>query len=670
MKVICKKRIRMIVLSLSVLIFISLAFSNVSARSKKAVGEGKKVELIHDRTPVLPNPQQRVHRVPDVQMCMTNWGFMGSQMRDLNESFGGCFNPNPGEELPAPSFEYPAGSDIEYLFQGGIWIGAKINDSIYTSVGCDGWLWIYELWPDAVEAGAINERSVLPVPCYSPDAVSHQDIIAVYTDTSADIPLSPWNPEEWDWDERKHYPLDVRVTQKSYSWDIEGLDKFIIAEYTIENIGSYLLSEVYIGFYMDADIQHIDESPYGPFGAQDDITGFLKNYEVSPGDTQEVNIAWAADNDGHGISGEVIWTEKSPRSVLGMKVLHTPNRDLQISYNWWISNMAGHPKDWGPWIASNQDVWESMNPYGSGNLFPDYVLGTPGGDVSKYFIMSNGEFDYDQIFSCVWPDDHPDEGWLPPSPECADLADGYDTRFLFSFGPFDQITPGDSLIFAVAYVIGETLHVDPLNWQHSNNIPEEVYANLYFTDLVNNALMAERVYHDILFNDPPDPFCLLFPPKKAFTPRVVRFDWETATDPNVFDQVKYDLYVSTSYHFPPDQTTIDSDLTISEHIKRLDYDTYYWKVKAKDNRGAETWSNQIRYFMVTGIHALPIGDLNGDGSIDIGDVVFSINYLYKSGPAPDPLEIGDCNCDQVVDLGDVVYLINYLFKDGPLPSCP
>ena len=62
-----------------------------------------------------------------------------------------------------------------------------------------------------------------------------------------------------------------------------------------------------------------------------------------------------------------------------------------------------------------------------------------------------------------------------------------------------------------------------------------------------------------------------------------------------------------------------------------------------------------------------IGDVTGDGEINIADVVFLINYLYKDGPAPDPLELGDVNCDDVIDLGDVVYLISYLFEDGPPP---
>ncbi len=62
------------------------------------------------------------------------------------------------------------------------------------------------------------------------------------------------------------------------------------------------------------------------------------------------------------------------------------------------------------------------------------------------------------------------------------------------------------------------------------------------------------------------------------------------------------------------------------------------------------------------------GDANGDGVIDVGDVVYLINYLFKNGPAPYPLEAGDANSDSVVDIGDVVYLINYLFKNGPPPG--
>ncbi len=95
-----------------------------------------------------------------------------------------------------------------------------------------------------------------------------------------------------------------------------------------------------------------------------------------------------------------------------------------------------------------------------------------------------------------------------------------------------------------------------------------------------------------------------------------------------------------------------------------------------------SWVNENQSMLVTEDHAailptlyggnitvLPYltGDPNHDGMIDIGDVVYLINYLFKGGPIPDPLEAGDANSDGIVDLGDVVYLINYLFKGGPPP---
>jgi hypothetical protein len=63
------------------------------------------------------------------------------------------------------------------------------------------------------------------------------------------------------------------------------------------------------------------------------------------------------------------------------------------------------------------------------------------------------------------------------------------------------------------------------------------------------------------------------------------------------------------------------------------------------------------------------GDANSDEIVNVGDVVYVINYLFKSGPTPDPIQAADTNCDGVVDVGDVVYLINYLFKGGLPPVC-
>jgi hypothetical protein len=66
------------------------------------------------------------------------------------------------------------------------------------------------------------------------------------------------------------------------------------------------------------------------------------------------------------------------------------------------------------------------------------------------------------------------------------------------------------------------------------------------------------------------------------------------------------------------------------------------------------------------------GDANGDGSINIGDAVYIIAYVFKGGPPPIPYAIcsGDANCDCSCNVGDAVYLIAYVFRGGPAPcSC-
>ena len=64
------------------------------------------------------------------------------------------------------------------------------------------------------------------------------------------------------------------------------------------------------------------------------------------------------------------------------------------------------------------------------------------------------------------------------------------------------------------------------------------------------------------------------------------------------------------------------------------------------------------------------GDASGEGNVNILDVTFIINYLYRGGPAPDPIESADCNASGGVNILDATYLISYLYKGGPAPVCP
>jgi hypothetical protein len=65
------------------------------------------------------------------------------------------------------------------------------------------------------------------------------------------------------------------------------------------------------------------------------------------------------------------------------------------------------------------------------------------------------------------------------------------------------------------------------------------------------------------------------------------------------------------------------------------------------------------------------GDVNADCNIDIVDVVFLLNYVFKGGPAPSPLCVGDVNrSGGNPDSDDALYLISYLFLYGPPPEIP
>ena len=68
------------------------------------------------------------------------------------------------------------------------------------------------------------------------------------------------------------------------------------------------------------------------------------------------------------------------------------------------------------------------------------------------------------------------------------------------------------------------------------------------------------------------------------------------------------------------------------------------------------------------------GDVNDDELVNILDIVYLLNYKYKSGPAPEPMESGDVNSheqpDGLINILDIIYLINCKYKDGSEPECP
>jgi hypothetical protein len=419
----------------------------------------------------LPIVEYTAHNRGNIQLAIANNGTFGTQGDQIPDPFTG--------EL-IRSCVYPKGSDIVYLWVAAVWIGAVTNRNRDTLVSCgnEDWYVTKEFWPDVKPFGDFVYKSIdINSPFYDPHAYSEQDILCEYTDTLTNPNLVEQDPT----DARPHKPLHVKVTQRSMAWSYSYADDFILFDYQVQNIGEKDLKNVYIGIYVDGDAWHT--SRMGPEGWNDDIVGFYPAYRFPEccDSLIPVNIAYNADNDGDPESGQ--WDYRSPRSVVGVRVIRTPSTSLKYSFNWWIMNYTDPTRDFGPRLKGSDSL--PFRSFGS-------RLGTPEGDKNKYYVMSHEEFDYDLLFTAL---DHSREGWLPPPEDAEVYARGYDTRFLLSFGPFD-ISPGQKLPVSFAWVGGENFHVNPLDFENlfDPDNPQEYYNSLNFTDLAYNSLWASWVY--------------------------------------------------------------------------------------------------------------------------------------------------------------------------------
>ncbi len=447
-----------------------------AARLKYIDGENTTISDKHQLTKSaqVPNTILRTHNVGNFYLSVTNWGFFGSQDREFCDDVTGL----------CVGAEFPAGSSIDYLFQGALWISAIRGIDTLTSTGHDGWQHIAEMYPETIEnGGIIRELTNRPGnPNFSEDAVSEQDFIAEYTDTLTDQAYVSPDPFTGP-----HVPLGLKIIQKSYAWSYSYAQDFVLLDFTIKNIGEDSLSKLYMGVYIDADVYHASTLN----GFQDDICGFRETVPslsgaIPCGESEPaqdtINIAWISDNDGDPSGG--VFDYRSPKAVTGTRVVRSPTppggcgpRPIDYSFNWWNSHGQTN-LDWGP-----QRLPGDRNISGG--------LGTPDGDAHKYRYMSNNEFDYDQVFSAQ---DFSDEGWLPPhESQARTFADGYDTRYLLSFGPF-EIGVADSLQVTIGYVAGEDFHLKPDN---AENLPDDPWTfndNIDFTDLAVNARWAAWVF--------------------------------------------------------------------------------------------------------------------------------------------------------------------------------
>lgn len=225
-----------------------------------------------------------------------------------------------------------------------------------------------------------------------------------------------------------------------------------------------------------------------------------------------------------------------------------------------------------------------------------------------------------------------------------------------------------------------------------------LFAKVYFT--VKDSVPPDTVDIDTFFQ-PPATLNFVEPSTNEFTPQFVggKVFVNVPGPPQPHDPVltvpgPQQVFAGFNIAFSVTATDIDTGdvLTITKsgpgtfsHIPKKSPASglFSWITSAGDTLGsphlvtfivndgtgrADTGEVSIEVLPFTTPPAGQDGDVNGDGDVDLEDVVYLINFIFNDGPPPNPLAAGDVNGDCFVTIADVVYLSNYLLKSGPAPK--
>jgi hypothetical protein len=189
--------------------------------------------------------------------------------------------------IPADSLgcEYPAGTNIEHIFGGGIWVGGYIDTSVSgtgtplkrVTTGYEGWSGpLNETYPGNDPADTVWQYS-------RRDSVKPPGWDAYWEGV---VPFNPISDKDLymkynDYDEvvSGHLPLGLKFFQSSYAWQDPYADAIIVVEYRILNVGDLRtgraakqIDSAYIGWFFEADVGPINATNY----FQRNFTAYIK----------------------------------------------------------------------------------------------------------------------------------------------------------------------------------------------------------------------------------------------------------------------------------------------------------------------------------------------------------------------------------------------------------
>jgi hypothetical protein len=317
--------------------------------------------------------------VGNLGLTITNFGILGNGWNRMED---GSIHPSCQYKQQTEI----AREQIEHFSYAGLWVGGIVNGErrVSTSIvdgvfeaGNEG----FELFPKnpiTIQSSISSTTQDSMAKYYSPNAISHQDMIIDFKDYGEEVSDDLGIPN--------HNPLGLDIRLESYAWNYSYADAFVILNYTFKNQSENTINDLYAGIWVDPSVANFNYtdyySPGGGFTWYDNLNGYDESSDLS-GFSR--NIAYQYDTD-----GDDGWAE----SYLGMSVLGSSIdiKYLKPQYNQWVwtnSSNSDYPAYSMP-INDNEryDKMSSSVPKGTG---PEYTSeGYPNSENSWLFLLSAG----------------------------------------------------------------------------------------------------------------------------------------------------------------------------------------------------------------------------------------------------------------------------------------
>ena len=405
--------------------------------------------------------EEAVVDVGNVGVTVTNAGYVGRASIRVNPT-------------GPPSFEYPLDSGVEHLFEAGLWIGARRGDGVLTvrtgSVTTSGGYSPGAAGFEYAQASTIFERSTLPErDAFSSLAVSHQDYVTSFTDTSAFIPgTSIAMPDPSG-------RLGAFVEMESFAFNFPFAEYFVVLNFNITNVSDLPWDSVYVGLWHDLVVRNVNTttdagSAFFNKGGYGYIDSLYTTYAFNAGGAEETINTYGAIT--------VLGAEWEDPATGQRRFFH-PNRAA-------VYEQDGYP---APYVNPR---WWSF----SGGT---EELSRPTEDIGRYERMATpypnpanyaSEPEYEQSR----------EAWFERLRSDGLIATG-NWIGLTPIGPFPRVEAGDML--QVTFALVAALKPDEFQGQPGKAIDTPESRAI----LANNILWARRTYsgEDNNFNGVLDP---------------------------------------------------------------------------------------------------------------------------------------------------------------------